>query len=89
MTFFETAKQSKIVLENALDVADKNLKAFDQYGKSAMGLTPDSVKAMPEWQEAKKAFDKAFTELRNYNGWFMKTFKKEIKEERKNKYKTA
>jgi hypothetical protein len=89
MTFFDTAKQSKIVLENALDVADKALKAFDQYGKSAFGMTPDHVKAMPEWQQAKREFDRVFAELRNFNGWYMKTFKKEIKEERKNKYKTA
>lgn len=89
MTFFDTDKQSKIVLENALDVADEALKAFDSYGKSAFGLTPDHVKAMPEWQQAKREFDKAFAELRNFNGWYMKTFKKEIKEEHKNKYKTA
>lgn len=87
-TFFDTAKQAKIVLENALDVADKALKAFDLlHGKSAYGMTPDHVKAMPEWQQAKREFDKAFAELRNYNGWYMKTFKKEIMEERKNKYK--
>ena len=53
-TQFIIAKQSKKALETALDVADKALKAFDSYGKSEMGMTPDHVKAMPEWQKAKK-----------------------------------
>jgi len=85
MSLFHVAKQSKTMLENALDVADKVLKAFNQYGKSGMGMTPDFVKAMPEWQQAKKEFDKAFAELRNFNGWYVKTFKKEIAAERKEK----
>jgi len=88
-TQFIIAKQSKKVLETALDVADKALKAFDSYGKSEMGLTPDHVKAMPEWQQAKKDFDLAFAQLRNFNGWYMKAFKKEIAQERKEKYKQA
>lgn len=87
MSLYQIAKQSKIVVENACDIAEAKLKEFDKYGKSPNGLTPDNVKAMPEWQQAKADFDKAFAELRNFNGWFMKNFKKEIKEERKNKYK--
>ena len=88
MSLFHVAKQSKAMLEDALDVADKALKAFDKYGKNQMGMTPDHVRAMPEWQQAKKEFDKAFTELRNFNGWYVKTFKKEITAERKEKYKS-
>ena len=53
-----------------------------------MGMAPDFVKAMPEWQKAKKEYDKAFAELRNFNGWYVKTFKKEISAERKEKYKS-
>lgn len=40
-------------------------------------------------QQAKKEFDKAFAELRAFNGWYVKTFKKEIAADRKNKYKIA
>ena len=87
MSLYDAAKQSKAMLEASLDAANKALKAFDSYGKSAFGLTPDSVKAMPEFKQAKANFDKAFAELRNFNGWYMKTFKKEIMQERKNKYK--
>ena len=86
---YHIAKQSKVVLEKALDEAGKDLKAFDSFGKTPMGLTPDHVKAMPEWKQAKASFDKVFAELRTFNGWFMKTFKKEIQAERKNKYKQA
>ena len=88
MSLFHVAKQSKAMLENSLDIADKALKAFDQYGKSEMGMTPDHVKAMPEFKQAKKEFDKAFAELRNFNGWYVKTFKKEIAAERKEKLKS-
>lgn len=88
MSLFHIAKQSKTILENSLDAADKALKAFDQYGKNQMGMTPDFVKAMPEWQQAKKEYNKAFAELRNFNGWYIKTFKKEISAERKEKYKS-
>ena len=88
MSLFIVAKQDKTTLENALDAADKALKAFDKYGKSEMGMTPDFVKEMPEWQQSKKEFDKAFAELRNFNGWYVKTFKKEIAAGRKEKYKS-
>ena len=88
MSLFIVAKQSKTMLENALDAADKALKAFDKYGKSEMGMTPDFVREMPEWQQARKEYDKAFAELRNFNGWYVKTFKKEIAAERKEKYKS-
>lgn len=47
-------------------------------------MTPDHVKAMPEWQQAKKDFDLAFAQLRNFNGWYVKTFRKEIAQEKKN-----
>ena len=84
---FQEAKAYKAQLENLLDFADNRLKSFDSYGKSAMGLTPDHVKSMPEWQEAKMAFELAFQNLRNFNAKYNKAFKKEIQEERKNKYK--
>ncbi|MEM9524066.1 MAG: hypothetical protein AAF982_08750 [Pseudomonadota bacterium] len=44
-----------------------------------MGLTPDHVKATPEWRQAKAAFHAAEAKLKKFNGAFVKTFKKEIK----------
>lgn len=86
---FQEAKSHGLQLEALLDFASKRLKSFDSYGKTEMGLTPDHVKAMPEWQQAKKEFDLALAQLRNFNGWYVKAFKKEIAAERKEKYKQA
>lgn len=36
-------------------------------GGASMGLTPDHVKATPEWQAAKQAYEAAFAKLRSYN----------------------
>lgn len=82
---YEEAKAYKATLEAINNAASDALKAFDSYGKSSMGMTPDHVKAMPEYQEAKKAFDVSFQRLRNFNGQFTKVFKKEIAAERKAK----
>ena len=38
--------------------------------RSPYGLTPDSVKASPEYQEAKSACAKAFQALRRFNTQF-------------------
>lgn len=81
------AKTYKEALYAKNDKASEELQAFDKLGKSEMGMTPDYVKAMPEWKAAKRAYDVSFAELRAFNGWFMKVFKKEVKEEQRNKYK--
>ena len=47
-----------------------------------MGLTPDAVKATPEWQLAKKAYNLAFEQSRAFNKFFTKAYKKEIAAER-------
>lgn len=52
-------------LETAWRAAGDALKGFP---KGAMGLTPDSVKASPEWQAAKRAYESAFAALRAFNG---------------------
>ena len=82
---YEEAKAYKANLEVINNAASDALKAFDSYGKSSFGLTPDHVKTMPEYHEAKKAFDISFQRLRNFNGQFVKVFKKEIAAERKAK----
>lgn len=81
------AKIYKEALYAKNDKASEELQAFDKLGKSEVGMTPGHVKAMPEWKAAKRAYDVSFAELRAFNGWFMKTFKKEVKEEQRNKYK--
>lgn len=83
---YEEAKAYKQTLEALNNAASDALKEFDKYGKTEMGMTPDFVKAMPEFKAAKLAFDISFNNLRNFNGKFNKAFKKEIAQERKAKY---
>ncbi len=77
---YAIAKQVKAQLESEERQAAEALKAFP---KGPMGLTPDSVKATPEWKAAYLAHAAAFQALRKFNGSYFKAFKKEIAAERK------
>lgn len=48
------------------------------FPRGPLGLTPDSVRQTPEFQEAKRQFDIAFSQARAFNGWYTKVFKKEL-----------
>jgi hypothetical protein len=76
---FEEAKLTKALMEN--DVAETNA-ALALFPRSAMGLTPDDVKASPEFRAAKVAFEKSFGKLRAFNGVITKKFAKEMRQER-------
>jgi len=82
---YEEAKVYKKELEEINDINSDRLGYFDELGKTSMGLTPDHVKALPEWKVAKNSFDSSFAELREFNTFFIKTFKKEYAIERQNK----
>lgn len=79
MTFAE-AKAMQDVLEAEWKAASR---AFDIFSADELGLTPDDVKASPEWKRVRREYDKAFNELRNFNSWFTKTFKRELRDERR------
>jgi hypothetical protein len=81
---YEEAKTYKKKLEDKNNVDSNRLQKFE---KNDIGLVPDHIKNSLEFQTAKIEFDKSFSELKNFNTWFIKTFKKEYTEERKNKYK--
>lgn len=83
---YQEAKIVKANLEKEVEVTGSVMQKFP---KGAMGLTPDNVKASVEFKTAKRAFDVAFSNLRNFNGQFVKVFKKEIAQERKIKYATV
>jgi hypothetical protein len=76
---YEEAKAHKLILEKKNNTDSSALQFFE---RNAMGLIPDHVRETPEWKSAKKAFDSSFAELRNFNGWFVKMFKKEISADR-------
>lgn len=57
-------------------------RAMNAFPKGPMNLTPDSVRATPEWKAAKAASDKSFQAYRNFNGMMLKAFPKELQAER-------
>lgn len=54
--------------------------------KGPMGLTPDHIKASPEYKADKLNCTIAFNALRSFNKSFVKVFKKEIRAERRLRY---
>lgn len=79
---YETAKVIRDARQASLDAASNEMKKFDHL-RLPNGLTPDAVKALPEYQCAKIASEFAFAGLREINGYINKHFKKERKAERK------
>lgn len=78
---YQQAKARKAELEAAQHEASRALSAIS--GGGPMGLTPDHVKTTPEWQARRVSWDRAWTALRAFNGWYVKTFAAEIKAERR------
>lgn len=66
-------------LETELREQGKFLNNQPRYGN---GLTPDSIKALPDWQIAKRKYNCAFIELQRFNKLFVKSFKIEIRQDR-------
>jgi hypothetical protein len=63
----ELVEQQK-VLEIRVSLAGAELKSIPGIGMGEMGLTPDHVKASPEYQEAMRRYRMAFQALREFNG---------------------
>jgi len=80
---FAIAKATASLLNSDYDAAIRNLKAIPGVGSGQMGLTPDDVRARPDYRIAKAAMDKAFAELRAFNAVYVKRYKKELAAERK------
>lgn len=72
MTYGE-AKELKKKLNDECDEASKKLREFERV---ELGLTPDHIRDTQEWQEADKRFKLAFADLRKFNAWFVKEFRK-------------
>lgn len=76
---FELDSQHVALLEKEVRIANQALRAFP---RGPMGLTPDAVRITPEWPDAKQLFDRAWTNLREFNKIYMKKYKKELWAER-------
>lgn len=78
---FEKAKAKADVLDARYRQACQDIRDFlADKPTGPMGLTPDYVKAMPEFQRLKAAKETAFQDLRYFNAWYTKTFKNEIRQ---------
>lgn len=82
MTTFEIATQHRNEIQARLDqaIADLNAITAKLAGDSPriMNLTPDHVKADATWRAAKRKADTLFQALRQFNGVYVRKFKKEL-----------
>jgi hypothetical protein len=82
-TDYAEAKARQAELEAEAKRTTQALKAVA--GDHPMGLTPDAIKATPEWKTAKRESDAAFRALQNYNTTYVSRFKSEIQQDRRNR----
>lgn len=80
---YQQAKSERDRLEAAQRAAFEVLRAIPGYGTGSMGMTPDAIRATPEWQSAASANGRAFAALQTFNRDFVKRFRKEIRADRK------
>jgi hypothetical protein len=73
---YTSAAETAVRLEAEYKAAGRALGALS--GGGLMGMTPDSVRATPEWKAAKVARDAAFAALRAFNEVYTRRFKREI-----------
>ena len=82
---FEDAKAHLRGLEYGAREAGRPLSS---YPKGPMGLTPDHIKATPQWHKERAEYEAARKRLVTFTAWFVKTFAKEYKAERVAKYQS-
>lgn len=78
---FEQALAAKCDIERLSRDASDRLRALS--GGGPMGLTPDDVRASPEWRAAKADFDEAFSVERAFNQAFLRAFGRQYREMRR------
>lgn len=61
-------------------------EVFQDFPRGAFNLVTDEAKASQSYKDANKAYIAKFTQLRNFNSFFVKTYKKEIAAERKARF---
>ncbi len=76
---YETFKTIRANIEAARTVASDRLHAIPGIGSGPMGLTPDAIRATPEYRSAKYQYDGAFLALQHHNGKYCREFASEIR----------
>lgn len=86
-TLYQAAKQKADHLWRASEATGGALNAFlDKHGRGPMGLTPDAVKASPEYRQLKSESDAAMQALQAFNKGFVRDFAKERAADRNARY---
>lgn len=80
MNTYYTWKFNVLLAEQALAAAQDTMK---QFPKLSNGLHPDSVRALPEFIEARTEVRRAFNALQNINQSGTKEFKRRAAQERR------
>lgn len=70
---FEEAMARKKELDS---INKKHSEALQHFETNSFGLVTDEIRATQEWRKAKQDFDNSFAELRKFNSWFVKEFRK-------------
>jgi hypothetical protein len=79
---YAIAKAVQAELERARNDASQALSSIAGVGSSAMGLTPDSVKASPEYRAARRAYDQRHADLAAFNARFVKQYATDLAADR-------
>lgn len=79
-------EEAKRVAERLWELSSVSANVLNSYPKGAMGLTPDSVRATPEWKADKAEADRTFRALQDWNKVYTKQFKKERQADRAAKF---
>lgn len=80
MLTFEEYKAQRDQLSNWYREIGAELSA---YPKNEMGMTIESIRNTPEYKAKRALYNKVFQQLRILNGKYIKTYKKELADERK------
>jgi hypothetical protein len=72
LTFEEYQAASKILIRKVKDAS----WVLNQFPREANGLTPDSIRTLPEFKKAKSNFNIAFEEMRKFNATISNDFKR-------------
>jgi len=86
---FLAYRAAREALCNRMREAAKRLDAIPGTGSGLFGLTPDHVKATPQWRAAHFAYWQAHTALADLNRRNVKRFKREIAQEQRERRQAA
>ena len=84
---YEKAKETKDFLTKINDEHSQALRKFLELGEDEVlkGLPKKEIRESKEYQECVAKFNSSFKQLKEYNKWFLKNFKKEYLKDRSKK----